>query len=102
MSWANAAGLSGPFVLAVISAAGLALTHYRIAMIYAAFVALYLAWVVFVAIRQRKSASQVLQPVARTAIVAVLTRGRVLAEGDYQTVSANPTVREAYLGVGHA
>jgi branched-chain amino acid transport system ATP-binding protein len=33
--------------------------------------------------------------------ITVLTRGRVLAEGDYQTVSANPEVREAYLGVGH-
>jgi branched-chain amino acid transport system ATP-binding protein len=34
--------------------------------------------------------------------ITVLTRGRVLAEGDYDTVSANPEVREAYLGVGHA
>jgi branched-chain amino acid transport system ATP-binding protein len=34
--------------------------------------------------------------------ITVLTRGRVLAEGDYATVSANPEVREAYLGVGHA
>jgi len=34
--------------------------------------------------------------------ITVLTRGRVLAEGDYKTVSANPLVREAYLGVGHA
>ena len=34
--------------------------------------------------------------------ITVLTRGRVLAEGDYQTVSNNPSVREAYLGVGHA
>src|SRR5262249_29622207 len=34
--------------------------------------------------------------------ITVLTRGRVLAEGDYATVSADPTVREAYLGVGHA
>jgi branched-chain amino acid transport system ATP-binding protein len=33
--------------------------------------------------------------------ITVLTRGRVLAEGDYETVSANPSVREAYLGVGH-
>jgi branched-chain amino acid transport system ATP-binding protein len=33
--------------------------------------------------------------------ITVLTRGRVLAEGDYRTVSANPEVREAYLGVGH-
>jgi branched-chain amino acid transport system ATP-binding protein len=32
--------------------------------------------------------------------ITVLTRGRVLAEGDYDTVSANPEVREAYLGVG--
>jgi branched-chain amino acid transport system ATP-binding protein len=32
--------------------------------------------------------------------ITVLTRGRVLAEGDYATVSANPAVREAYLGVG--
>jgi branched-chain amino acid transport system ATP-binding protein len=34
--------------------------------------------------------------------ITVLTRGRVLAEGDYETVSADPLVREAYLGVGHA
>ena len=34
--------------------------------------------------------------------ITVLTRGRILAEGDYETVSANPEVREAYMGVGHA
>jgi branched-chain amino acid transport system ATP-binding protein len=34
--------------------------------------------------------------------ITVLTRGRVLAEGNYAQVSANPEVREAYLGVGHA
>jgi branched-chain amino acid transport system ATP-binding protein len=34
--------------------------------------------------------------------ITVLTRGRILAEGDYATVSANEMVREAYLGVGHA
>jgi branched-chain amino acid transport system ATP-binding protein len=33
--------------------------------------------------------------------ITVLTRGQVLAEGDYETVSANPAVREAYLGTGH-
>ncbi len=33
--------------------------------------------------------------------ITVLTRGRILAEGDYVTVSAHPEVREAYLGVGH-
>ena len=30
--------------------------------------------------------------------ITVLARGAILAEGDYQTVSANPEVREAYLG----
>jgi len=34
--------------------------------------------------------------------ITVLTRGQVLAEGDYGTVSADPAVREAYLGTGHA
>ncbi len=32
--------------------------------------------------------------------ITVLTRGRVLAEGDYHEVSNNPDVREAYMGVG--
>jgi branched-chain amino acid transport system ATP-binding protein len=30
--------------------------------------------------------------------ITVLTRGRVLAEGDYSTVSKNPDVIAAYLG----
>ncbi len=34
--------------------------------------------------------------------ITVLTRGRILAEGDYATVSQNPEVREAYMGTGHA
>jgi branched-chain amino acid transport system ATP-binding protein len=34
--------------------------------------------------------------------ITVLTRGQVLAEGDYRTVSADPAVREAYLGTGDA
>ncbi len=34
--------------------------------------------------------------------ITVLTRGRVLAEGDYDTVSNNAEVREAYMGTGHA
>jgi branched-chain amino acid transport system ATP-binding protein len=33
--------------------------------------------------------------------IAVLTRGRVLAEGDYRSVSENAEVKQAYLGVGH-
>jgi branched-chain amino acid transport system ATP-binding protein len=35
-------------------------------------------------------------------IITVLTRGRVLAEGDYATVSANPDVIAAYLGTPNA
>ncbi len=34
--------------------------------------------------------------------ITVLTRGRVLAEGDYRTVSENAEVREAYMGAGNA
>ena len=34
--------------------------------------------------------------------ITVLMRGSVLAEGDYDAVSANDDVREAYLGTGHA
>jgi branched-chain amino acid transport system ATP-binding protein len=33
--------------------------------------------------------------------ITVLTRGKVLAEGDYRSVSANPQVRQAYMGDGH-
>jgi branched-chain amino acid transport system ATP-binding protein len=34
--------------------------------------------------------------------ITVLTRGRVLAEGSYEEVSADPDVREAYMGTGDA
>jgi branched-chain amino acid transport system ATP-binding protein len=34
--------------------------------------------------------------------ITVLARGEVLAEGDYQAVSRNPQVIEAYMGSGHA
>ncbi|HTI81300.1 MAG TPA: ATP-binding cassette domain-containing protein, partial [Acetobacteraceae bacterium] len=34
--------------------------------------------------------------------ITVLTRGRILAEGDYATVSKNPDVITAYLGTPHA
>jgi branched-chain amino acid transport system ATP-binding protein len=35
-------------------------------------------------------------------VITVLTRGRILIEGDYTAVSNNPEVVEAYLGTGHA
>ncbi len=34
--------------------------------------------------------------------ITVLTRGRVLAEGDYAAVSRNPEVQAAYLGADPA
>ena len=33
--------------------------------------------------------------------ITVLARGKVLAEGDYASVSKNPAVIEAYIGAGH-
>ncbi|MBC7803703.1 MAG: ABC transporter ATP-binding protein [Candidatus Parcubacteria bacterium] len=33
--------------------------------------------------------------------ITVLQRGEILAEGDYETVSKNPAVIQAYLGSGH-
>lgn len=33
--------------------------------------------------------------------ITVLQRGQILAEGSYDEVSANPEVREAYMGTGH-
>jgi branched-chain amino acid transport system ATP-binding protein len=34
--------------------------------------------------------------------ITVLARGEVLAEGNYEAVSNNPQVIEAYMGTGHA
>jgi len=34
--------------------------------------------------------------------ITVLARGKVLAEGNYETVSKDPRVVEAYIGAGHA
>ena len=41
--------------------------------------------------------------VARLAdTISVQVRGQVVAEGNYETVSADPLVKEAYLGAAHA
>ena len=37
----------------------------------------------------------------RSDTITVLARGKVLAEGDYATVSKDPRVIEAYIGAGH-
>jgi branched-chain amino acid transport system ATP-binding protein len=33
--------------------------------------------------------------------ITVLTRGQILAQGDYATVANDPKVQQAYMGVGH-
>jgi branched-chain amino acid transport system ATP-binding protein len=33
--------------------------------------------------------------------ITVLTRGQILAEGDYTSISEDPRVQQAYMGVGH-
>ena len=33
--------------------------------------------------------------------ITVLRRGEIIAEGDYDTVSADPEVRQAYIGSSH-
>lgn len=73
ISWQYAMRRSGPYMLAVIGAAGLFLTHYRIAMIYAAFLGLYLFGALLADLRARKPLRAVLAPVRRTGIVAALT-----------------------------
>jgi branched-chain amino acid transport system ATP-binding protein len=35
-------------------------------------------------------------------IITVLSRGEIIAEGDYATVSGNPDVIQAYMGSSHA
>ncbi len=60
--------------LAVIGAAGLFLTHYRIAILYAGFVALYLAWHFVQAIRHGEGTARFkapLTPALRVAIVGL-------------------------------
>ncbi len=64
---------SGPYLLGVIGAAGLFLTHYRIAMVYVAFVALYLAGRLLADLRARVKTREVVVPIRRTLVLALLT-----------------------------
>ncbi len=76
--WETALRHSGPFMLAVLGGAGLALTHYRITMIYAGFVAFYIAARIFQAIRVRSSFSEIGMPLLRAGLVAILTLATLL------------------------
>jgi hypothetical protein len=57
---------------AVIGAAGLFLTHYRIAILYAGFVALYLAWRFVEAARQPRATGRFREPLVQTGRVAII------------------------------
>jgi hypothetical protein len=65
-------------MLAVLASAGLALTHYRIAMIYGAFMALYLVWRALRALRSRTRMTEMLQLLQRAAIISALTLATLL------------------------
>ncbi|HUP27934.1 MAG TPA: DUF6541 family protein, partial [Chloroflexia bacterium] len=69
---------SGPLMLAVLGAAGLALTHYRITMLYAGFVVLYLIYTVVRRTRAHGTAQEIWTPVLRGGLVALLTLGALL------------------------
>lgn len=75
--WETALRHSGPFMLAVVGGAGLALTHYRITMIYAGLAALYIAVRIVQAMRAR-SLSDVGTPLLRAGLVTALTLATLL------------------------
>ena len=76
--WESALRHSGPLMLAVIGGAGLALTHYRITMIYAGLVTLYILARIFQAIRARSPLSEIGVPLLRVASVVALTLATLL------------------------
>ncbi|HYP39084.1 MAG TPA: DUF6541 family protein [Chloroflexia bacterium] len=78
ITWQSALQQSGPYMLAVLASAGLALTHYRIAMIYGGFVGLYLVWRALGAFRTRTRMTQMLQLLQRVAVVSALTLATLL------------------------
>lgn len=78
VTWQAALRQSGPYMLAVIGASGLALAHYRVAAIYAVFVALYVLWRIARSVRQKASLVEVLVPARRVVTVAVLSAATLL------------------------
>ncbi len=78
ITWQSARRQSGPYMLAVIGAAGLALSHYRIAMVYAAFVVLYLFYRLLLSLRAKATIGELLLPFRRTGVVALLALAALL------------------------
>jgi hypothetical protein len=73
ITWQTTVRQSGPYLLGLIGAAGLFLTHYRIAIVYAAFVGLYLAGRLLLDVHRRAQWREALMPIRRTLVLAVLT-----------------------------
>ncbi len=61
------------FILAVIASAGMALTHYRVLVMYAVFAALYLAFKVGASLFARQPLRQAAVPMVRAGVVAALS-----------------------------
>src|SRR5207302_6424892 len=72
VTWQSAIRQSGPYLLGVIGAAGLFLTHYRIAIVYAAFIGLYLLGRLLADLRRKASPREIAAPFRRTLLLAFL------------------------------
>jgi hypothetical protein len=103
VTWHGARHESGPYILAVITAVGLALTHYRIIIIYGLFAAMYLSWRLFASLRARRSPAEALTPIWRGVVVGVLTLLALLPwlvnlRQNFTTnfVNRDPETRRAY------
>jgi hypothetical protein len=73
ITWQATLRQSGPYLLGVIGAVGLFLTHYRIAIVFAAFVALYLAGRLLADLRAKAKTREAVAPIRRTLVLALLT-----------------------------
>ncbi|MEA2574367.1 MAG: hypothetical protein QOH93_1665, partial [Chloroflexia bacterium] len=108
ITWQVALRQSGPYMLAVIGASGLALAHYRIAVIYAVFVALYVLWRMVKSLRQKAPVREVLLPARRAVMVAVLSGATLLPWvinllsnfAIKQVSKGNEPGRESYYDIG--
>jgi hypothetical protein len=107
ITWQMALRQSGPYMLAVIGAAGLALSHYRIVAIYAVFVAFYVLWRMARSVRQKARAAEVLAPARRVVTVAVLSVATLLPwivnlQGNFginEVSKGNAPGRESYYDI---
>lgn len=108
VTWQSALRQSGPYMLAVVGASGLALAHYRVAAIYVVFVALYVLWRIARSVRQKASIREALVPARRVVTVAVLSAATLLPwimnlRGNFgvrQVSRCNAPGRESYYDIG--